>query len=92
MEDNKLEKIRKKYVCVLHRPFECDYQSKEGFNLSPGLKNHTVCGFLSSPHTVLLILNSVHQNVQTALSHNCECTQVCSKQSSEAEICKMSDI
>lgn len=37
-----------KYGRVLRRPFECDYQCKEGFNLSLGLK--TVCGFLSSPH------------------------------------------
>lgn len=43
-------------VCVLRRPFECDYKGKEAFNSSLGLKNHTVCGFVSSPHRLLMTL------------------------------------
>lgn len=80
----KTDKIRMKDGHVLWRPFKC----KEGFNSSRGLKNHTVCGFLKSPHTVLMTSFVFHQNVQAVLSHNCECTQLCSFQSSEDESCR----
>lgn len=37
-EDSELEEIRMKYGHVQPRPFECDYQCEEGFNLSLRLK------------------------------------------------------
>lgn len=76
-----------KYVRVLWRPFESDYQCEEGFNLSPGLEDPTVCGFSEQPTycTNDCVQFIFHQNVQAAPSHKCECTQLCSWQSAEAE-------
>lgn len=71
MEDSEFGRIRLKYGCILYRPL---FQCKDGFNLSTGLKNLTVCAFCWAAHELckwLWIRFICHLS-----SRNCERTRL----------------
>lgn len=81
-----------KYGRVLWKPFECDYQCKEGFNLSPQAKRiiqyvdffeqPTYCSNDSELSSFLIKMSKL-----CCLMTASVCT-LCRSQSSEAESCK----
>lgn len=68
----KTDQISMKYGRALWRPFECDYNCKDSFNLSLRLK--AVCGFRKKTHTSQFC-SFFHQNVGCTVSevsvHSC---------------------